>query len=72
MGLLTDREGRILAMRFGLGGREKVTLDAVGAAMGISKERAASDRAARHRDPRPWIQAPPGLSREMTGRSSRS
>jgi len=39
LGRLPERDRRVLEMRFGLGGGEPMTLDAVGRAMGVSRER---------------------------------
>ena len=39
MGALRPRERRVVALRFGLGGRERLTLGRVGRLLGVSRER---------------------------------
>ena len=39
LGSLSDREGRVLKMRFGLGGKRPMTLEEVGREFGVTRER---------------------------------
>ncbi len=38
-GILTEKESRVLIMRFGIGGIEPMTLEQVGTVMGVTRER---------------------------------
>jgi RNA polymerase primary sigma factor len=39
LGALSDREARVLKMRFGLDGKRPMTLEEVGAEFGVTRER---------------------------------
>lgn len=38
-GILTEKESAVIVMRFGIGGIEPMTLEQVGAVMGVTRER---------------------------------